>query len=178
MLTRFPVLLGNVIEVVGIIAALSFLLLAPLLRNVLLGFLLYLIALSFLIFFPHCLAHYVVGRLTGIRFDYYCLGKSGIGKLKLPFVRPVGGKLPVLTLKVNRGSIHSGSRLRASAMFSAGAAASMVLPFLAAAASIGQLPLTLSLILILIAAGNLLFDLYYSPRAGDLARARSFKESS
>ena len=178
MLTRLPVLLGNIIELAGLIIALSILLLAPVLRNVLLDFLLYLIALSFLIFFPHCLAHYVVGRLGGIRFDYYRLGKSGIAKLKLPFVSLLGSKLPVLTLKVNRRSLHSATRSRASAMFSAGAAASMVLPFLAAAASIGQLPLALTIILFLIAAGNLLFDLYYSPRAGDLARARSFNGPS
>jgi hypothetical protein len=174
-MVRIPVLLGNAIEVAGLAAALSLLLLAPSLQNILLAFLLYLIALSFLIFFPHCLAHYVVGRLAGIRFDYYRLGRSGLANLNLPLLSSLGSKLPVLTLKVDRGSLHSVNRWRVSAMFSAGAVASMVLPFLAAIASIGHLPWTLSLILISIGAANLLFDLYYSPRAGDLARARSFQ---
>jgi hypothetical protein len=50
----------------------------------------------------------------------------------------------------------------------------MMLPFLAAASSFDHLPSTLSFILILVATSNALFDLYHSPRAGDLSRASSF----
>jgi hypothetical protein len=178
VLVRLSILLGNAMEVAGLIVALILLWLAPTLRNPLLAFLLYVIALVFLVFFPHCLAHYAVGRLMAIQFDYYRSGKSGIAKLKLPVVSSLGSKLPVLTLKVDRSSLHSADRLRAAAMFSAGAVASMVFPFIAAASSIGHLPLILSITLALIAAANLLFDLYYSPKAGDLARARAFYRSS
>ena len=58
-------------------------------------------------------------------------------------------------------------------MFKAGAVASMLLPFLAACASFGHLTSVLSVVLVLIVAANLSFDLYYSPKAGDFARAKS-----
>jgi len=177
-MVRLPILLGNLIEMIGLIVALTLLLLAPELHNSLHAFFLYLIALGLLVFFPHCLAHYVVGRLTGIKFEYYRLGKSGVAKLKLPAVSFLGSKLPVLALKVDRSSIHQANRIGISAMFSAGALVSMAFPFLAVAASIGNLPLPLSIILMLLAASNLVFDLYYSPRTGDLARATSFHVSS
>jgi hypothetical protein len=163
-----------VILLVGLTVTLSLVFLAPALGNVLFTSLMYLVALGFPVFFPHCLAHYLVGRLTGVRFDYYSVGKSGVAKLRLPFVSVLGRMLPVLTLKVNRSSLRSVNRERVSAMFKAGAVASMLLPFVAACASIHHLPSTLSLTLVLVATANLLFDLYYSPKAGDFARAKSF----
>jgi hypothetical protein len=58
-------------------------------------------------------------------------------------------------------------------MFASGAVASMILPFVPAILSFGRLPLSLSVLLLLISVGNLVFDLFYSPKAGDISRAKS-----
>ncbi len=55
-------------------------------------------------------------------------------------------------------------------MFASGAAVSMILPFLVAVVSLRHLPLDLSLVLFVVSVSNLGFDLYYSPKAGDLSR--------
>ena len=58
-------------------------------------------------------------------------------------------------------------------MFSSGALASMVFPFLVAFASFRDLPMVFSVFLVLLSAVNLLFDSYFSPKAGDISRAVS-----
>jgi len=123
-----------------------------------------------LVFFPHCLAHYIVGRLVGVRFSHYAIGKSSITKLGLPLVSSFASALPLLTLKIERRSLRSVSHGARAVMFASGATASMILPFLVVVVSFEHLPLALSLALVLISVANLGFDLYYSPRAGDISR--------
>jgi hypothetical protein len=165
-------MLGNTVEILGIAFALYLILIAPDFPGVLLRFLIYVVAWGCLVFFPHCLTHFIVGRVVGVRFRYYFLGNSAVTKLKLRFLSTIASRLPVLTLKVDQVSLRSVSRGGRVAMFASGAAASMILPFLAAVASLHRVPLMLSLILLLLSAGNITFDLYYSPKAGDISRAR------
>lgn len=165
-------MLGNTVEIVGTFFALYLIFIAPDLSNTPLRFLLYLVAWGCLEFFPHGLAHFIVGRMVGVRFSYYFLGKSAATKLKLPFVSWIAKRLPVLTLKVHRVSLRSVSRGGRAVMFASGAAASMILPFIAAVASLGRLPILFSAILLLVSAANLAFDLYFSPKVGDLSRAK------
>lgn len=172
-----PLALGTVIELFGIASAAVLLVAAPAVTSPLLAFIAYFLALVCLVFFPHCLAHYAVGRLAGIRFDYYYLTKSGVRKLRIPLAGRIGQKIPVLALKVDPFSLRSVSRDRRVAMFSAGAIASMVLPFISVAASFEYLPTSFTLILFLFALANFAFDLYYSPKAGDLAKAKSASRS-
>ncbi len=128
-------------------------------------------------FFPHGMAHYVVGRLVGIRFQYYYMSRSSVYKLKLPLARAIASRSLVLTLKVDPDSLQSASPGGRAVMFSSGAVASMILPFYAALMSVRHLPMNLSAILLLLSAANLVFDLYYSPKAGDISRARSATEA-
>ncbi len=119
---------------------------------------------SFLIlwYFPHCLFHYIVGRAVGIRFSHYFLTRSSIRRMGGIFERLA---MPTLGIKV-RDWGNSGRWGRFS-MFSAGMLASIVLPFIPAIALYleGQAWL---LILALLNAG---FDLYFSPKVGDLRKA-------
>lgn len=169
---KIPLILGQAIEILGVVFAFSLLVIAAQFSSTFLRFLLYLVSWGSFVFFPHSLMHYVVGRLVGVRFKYYFVSKSAIGKLKLPLISAVASGLPVLGLKVDRVSLRSVSRGGRAVMFVSGAVASMILPFFVVMASFNQVPYTMSLILLLISAGNAAFDLYYSPRAGDISRVK------
>ena len=96
--------LGNGIEVLGIAVGVYLLVAASSINAVPLRFLGYLISWVCLVFFPHSLAHFAVGRLVGVRFTHYTLGKSSITKLRLPVISSVSSMIPLLTLKIDRGS--------------------------------------------------------------------------
>lgn len=169
---RIPIAVGNLVEIVGILFALYLVVMAPEVALVPLKLILYLVAWVCLLFFPHSLTHYVVGRLVGVRFRYYSFGKSSVYKLRIPFISRIASRAPVITLKVDRRSLQLVDRRGRIAMFSSGAVASMVFPFFVAYASFRDLPMLFSVFLLLSAA-NLLFDSYFSPKAGDISRAIS-----
>lgn len=170
--TKVPVILGNTFEILGTLFAFYLIFTAPTVPGTLLRFFIYLVSWGFLVFFPHGIAHYFVGRVVGVRFSYYFMGKSSATKLKLPVLGTFLSWFPVPTLRIERASFRSVSHRGRTAMFASGAIASMVMPFFAAAGSIGQLPTWLTAVLFLISVVNLVFDLYYSPRVGDLHRAK------
>jgi len=169
---RVPTGVGNAVEVLGVLLAFYLLLSTAYAPSTPLRFLLYLISMGCFVFFPHGLAHYITGRLVGVRFKYYFLAKSSVSKLKLPLFSTLANQFPVLALKVDPESLRSASSGRKAAMFASGAAASMVLPFIAPVASMGRVSVLVSGLLFLVAAANAAFDLYYSPKAGDISRAR------
>jgi len=169
--TRIPTAVGNLVEVAGILFAMYLILTAPKLIALPLKLLLYMIAWVCFLFFPHCLTHYVVGRLVGVKFRYYSLGKSSVYKLRISFLSMVASRSRVLTLNVDRASLQSAGGRGCIAMFSSGAVASMILPFIVAFASFRDLPLVLSGFLLFLSAANFAFDLYFSPKVGDISRA-------
>lgn len=120
--------------------------------------------LSFILlwYFPHCPAHYIVGRLVGIRFSHYFLTRSSIGKLGGIFEKLA---LPTLGIKVKEWG-HSGRWARFF-MFSAGVLASMSLPLIPAM----TLYLEGQAWLLTLALLNIGFDLYFSPKVGDFRKA-------
>src|SRR5438445_4335589 len=79
-------------------------------------------------FFSHDLAHHIVGRIVGVGFRYYFLGRSTITKLNLPIVSNLLKVVPVLGLKIDKSSLKSVSPKRVRAMYSSGAVFSMFLP--------------------------------------------------
>lgn len=170
---RIPIAVGNLVEIVGILFALYLVVMAPEVALVPLKLILYLVAWVCLLFFPHSLTHYVVGRLVGVRFRYYSFGKSSVYKLRIPFISRIASRAPVITLKVDRRSLQLVDRRGRIAMFSSGAVASMVFPFFVAYASFRDLPMLFSVFFLLLSAANLLFDSYFSPKAGDISRAIS-----
>ncbi len=170
---KLSLVFGNLIELAGMLFGISMIVLAPAASTVILKFIQYLLAWFCLLFFPHGLTHYLVGELVGVRFQYYTFGRSSVSKLGPKLLRTPASKLIVLTLRVDQSSLRSVSNLGRGLMFSSGAVASMVLPFIAAISSFGELPWALSFLLLLLSAANLTFDLYYSPKAGDIYRARS-----
>jgi hypothetical protein len=170
--TRFkiPLAVGNSIGILGIALGVYLIVAAPDVNDILLRFLFYLISWGCLLFFPHCLAHFVTGRLVGIRFNYYLLARSPVVKLKLPLISTVTSKLPILGLRIDQSSLRSVGRGPRAVMFTSGAASSMIFPFFPTAVSIGRLPVILVCLLFVLSIANFVFDLYYSRRLGDFSR--------
>lgn len=165
-------MVGNAFEIFGTAIAIYLILAAADVNGVLFRFLLYLVSWGCLVFFPHCLAHFVTGRLVGVRFTHYSLGRSGITKLRMPIVTPIASALPILTLKIDQDSMRAVRHGGRAVMFASGAVCSMILPFFSAAASFGRIPIIFTIALFLMSVANVLFDLYYSPRAGDISRIK------
>src|SRR5215813_8185870 len=71
---RFSIAIGNALQLLGLTAACAVLGLAPRIHNE--AFALGAIILSWLLlyFFCHAIAHWVVGRVLGIRFAFYTIG--------------------------------------------------------------------------------------------------------
>lgn len=166
---KIPLWLGNSIEIIGTLLGLFFLFLS-------LNFYslkkLFFLLISWLCFwyFTHCLAHYIVGRLFGVKFLYYYIGKSAILKLKIPIFEPFK-LIPVLGLKTKAESLRRISNKRLTIFYSSGALSSMFSPtitlFFAA-------ELSIFLFLLFITLSNILFTLTFSSKVGDLRRARQF----
>lgn len=167
---KIPLVLGNAVEILGVLVAISLIVVAPDVNGALVRFLLYLVSWLCLVFFPHCLMHFIVGRLVGVRFSNYEIGKPSISKLRLPVVSAVAVVFPLLTLRIDRRSLKSVSNGDRAVTFASGALASMILPFLVPVTALGRLPVAWILVLLVLSLANVCFDLYYSPKAGDLSR--------
>ena len=168
--SRLSLVYGNLIELAGTFVAFALIYYAPSIGGVYIKFALYLLSLGCLIFFPHCLAHFIVGTIVGIKFDYYSIRESSISRLNLPISGP---RIPVLSLKVNRESLKHTNPFGRAAMFASGAIVSVLLPFIVVASALPNIPQLPGMLLLILAIANAAFDLYYSPRAGDFSRMRT-----
>ncbi len=125
-----------------------------------------------LLYSVHCLSHYVVGRLLGIRFRSLLVARSALKKSSSRIIRIIGQNAVTPILIIDRTSLAKATPLRRKAMFYAGVTGSITVPFLVAAyaASTGD-PVSTGATL-LVAMGYLTFNFFYSPRTGDVYRAR------
>ena len=122
-------------------------------------------------FFSHDLAHHIVGRIVGVRFRYYFLGRSTITRLNLPIASNLLKVIPVLGLKIDKSSLKSVSPKRVRAMYSSGAVFSMFLSWVVIPTGI-LVGLPVGILISILTAANVVFTLYFSPRVGDLHNAR------
>jgi hypothetical protein len=157
--------------VFGVLVGLALLIVAPRIRLFPVNALLVLVAWFFLWFFSHDLAHHVVGRIVGVTFRYYFLGRSAIIKLGLPVVSSAMRLIPVLGLKIDKPSLNSISPKRVRAMYASGAVSSMFLPWLAIPAGYA-VSLPLGILITILTLANDVFTLYFSVQVGDLHHAR------
>ena len=156
--------------VVGIMVGLLLLFAAPGVGSLSLGFLFLLGAWFCLWFFPHDLAHHVVGRVLGVGFRYYFLGRSAITKLRLPMISELSSKIPVLGLKIDKHTLESVSPNKARIMYGSGAISSMLLPFLVLPTAY-VISIPVGIVFTLLTLANSLFTIYFSSHVGDLHRA-------
>ncbi len=121
----------------------------------------------------HCPAHYVVGRLVGLRFSNIRLGRTTLVNALPARFKPLARFLPILTLSTDKASLTSVSKSRIRAMYLSGTIASSGSALvIAAAVTYSGAPLAATLSWVL-AAGYFIFDLVFSPRSGDVMRARA-----
>jgi hypothetical protein len=122
-------------------------------------------------FFSHDLAHHIVGRIVGVGFRYYFLGRSSITKLSLPIASSLLRVVPLLGIKIDKSSLNSVSPNRARAMYASGAVFSMFLPWVIIPTGF-EVGLPIGILLMLLTIANDVFTLYFSPRVGDIHQVR------
>jgi hypothetical protein len=120
----------------------------------------------------HCPAHYAVGTVVGIRFRRIRVGRSTLARALPTSLSPIAKLLPILTLSVDRESMKHIPKSRVAAMYGAGAVAS-VSAAVAIALAVTPSGLWTSTLAWAVALAYLAFDLVFSPKSGDFARARA-----
>jgi len=121
----------------------------------------------------HCPAHFVVGTAVGVRFRELRLGRTTLARALPNRLKGVASLLPVLTLVTDRGSLVRVSRRGLAAMYASGTVASTASAFaIAAACTLAERP-NYYLLTWAVALAYLAFDVVFSPKSGDLKRARA-----
>jgi hypothetical protein len=123
----------------------------------------------------HCPAHYLVGIATGIRFKRIRLGRTTLARALPPRMGRVARLIPILTLTVDKTSLVGLPRSRVFSMYVSGTVVSSTSAFVIAGTVTTSGSLTLVILTWAVAFGYLLFDVVFSPRSGDLMRAKKFR---
>ncbi len=122
----------------------------------------------------HCPAHYLVGAAVGIRFRSISLGRTTLARVLPPAMAGLARLIPLPTLSTDKTSLARVQRRWAASMYASGTVASASSAILIAAAATPQEPLPFAALSWAVAVGYLLFDIIFSPRTGDIMRARAF----
>ncbi len=113
-----------------------------------------------ILYFSHCLAHYVTGRLLGIKFRYYTLSPTMLSR-SFPFLRRFRVFLTLRLAEKPEG-------WRGFVMFTSGALASMLSPLLVVYISRCN-PLAFRFLLS-ITLFNIIFTGYFSSKQGCISK--------
>jgi hypothetical protein len=126
----------------------------------------------------HCPAHYIVGRLLGIRFSGIRLGRSTAARALPASLRQVGSLLVVFTLGVDPESKKNAAASKLRAMFMAGVTGSVAsaVTFAYWVSLAGYY--TAGIVTWVFALAYLASDIVFSPKVGDLMRARAAMSGS
>lgn len=129
---RLSIVTGNIIQLAGLAA--GFALLGVAARTDLPGLAIMemLVGWLLLYFSCHAIAHWLVGRLLGIRFRFYTLGGTAKPEIYPRGVRWLFQHLPFFGVQTERASMNRASARSRAAMWVAGATSSAVVPILGA----------------------------------------------
>lgn len=155
----------------GVLVGIALLVLSPRVKLFPLDVLFILAAWFCFWFFSHDLAHHIVGRIVGVSFRYYFLGRSAITKMGLPVASTLLRAIPVLGLKIDKPSLNSISPSNVRAMYASGALSSMFLPWLVVPTGYA-ISLPVGFLLTMLTVANDVFTLYFSPQVGDFHQVR------
>jgi hypothetical protein len=125
---RLSIPVGNVVQVAGIAAACLALSAARSVSSKAFAVAVMLGAWVLLYFCCHAIAHWLVGRLLGIRFAFYTIGGTGNPQGWPVGLRWVFEHLPFLGVQTEKSSMQTASPLAKAVMWSAGVTASAVVP--------------------------------------------------
>lgn len=167
----YPLHLFNLLQIIGLILASAVLIAAASLTPPL-SYLLALVSWVLYWFASHCLAHYIVGTLLGIRFSHYFIGLSNLYRLNIGLPQQLKLMLFTLGIKTEGGSFYTASPRAKAAMYAAGAVASIAVPFTTPFYLIYKGVFNEGLLFLLLSLLNTSFSLYFSFKAGDLWKAK------
>jgi len=169
---RISIWLGNLIEIAGIVFGFLFIYFTNSSLHPVLNIILLLAAWFCFWFFSHCLTHFVVGKILGVNFLFYFVGRSSVVKLNLPAVSSLARRIPVLGIKVDDVSLQIVAPNKWAIMFASGAVASMISPLISAVYAILHLPAWIGVFISVLTIGNIILTLVFSSKVGDLWKAR------
>ena len=132
ILGRLSILTGNALQIIGIAAACLALAAARAAPSKAAAIAAMIAAWVLLYFFCHGIAHWVVGRLLGIRFSFYTLGGTGNPEGYPAGLRWVFEHLPFFGVQTDKPSMQKASPTAKAIMWSAGVTSSAVVPTLGA----------------------------------------------
>jgi hypothetical protein len=131
-----------------------------------------------LTFLLHCPAHYIIGRSLGIRFIGMRLGRTSLSRNLPSSAKRLSSLLVVFTLRADTDSLRRASPRRVKTMFLSGVVASTATAFVYAFYVALRADTIAAFVTALFALVYLLFNAVFSPRSGDVMRARKFGQSA
>ena len=129
---RLSIAVGNSLQIAGIVAAYFALIISRLTDSTAVAVPSMLVAWLLLYFSSHAVAHWLVGRLVGIRFLFYTVGGTSNPEGWPLGVRWVFMHLPFLGVQTDKVSMQRTSPVGKALMWSAGVTASAIIPTFAA----------------------------------------------
>ena len=129
---RLSIAVGNSLQMGGILAACVALRASQLEGSTGIAVMTMLLAWILLYFSSHAIAHWMVGRVLGIRFLFYTVGGTGNPTGWPPGVRWIFERLPFLGVQTERLSMQNVSPRARALMWSAGVTSSAITPTLGA----------------------------------------------
>jgi len=176
---RLSIAMGNTLQTAGIVGACLALMVSRSTHSTAGAVASMLLAWLLLYFFSHAIAHWLAGRLLGIRFLFYTVGGTGNPEGWPWGVRWIFEHLPFFGVQTDKVSMQSVSPGAKALMWSAGVTASAIIPtFAALCAWLSAVPW--SGWFCLFASGWALGTLAsnWTSRTGDYAKARRALEHS
>jgi hypothetical protein len=129
---RLSILAGNTLQIAGVAAASFALALARSTHSKPAAIATMIAAWLLLYFFCHGIAHWVVGRLLGIRFAFYTVGGTGNPEAYPTGLRWLFEHLPFFGVQTDKASMQQASPRAKAIMWSAGVTSSALVPTLSA----------------------------------------------
>ena len=170
---RLSVVAGNSVQIAGLVTAYLSLSAAQSAHSTIAAVVAMVGGWVLLYFCCHAIAHWVVGRILGIRFVFYTVGGTGNPEGWPAGLRWLFEHLPFFGVQTEKASMQKASPIARAIMWSAGVTSSAVVPSLGAfwAWRSGVPGSKLFLLFALFwAAGTLASN--WTSRAGDYAKAR------
>jgi hypothetical protein len=170
---RLSITAGNALQISGIVAACLALAGARSAHSTTSAVVAVVVGWVLLYFCCHAIAHWVVGRILGIRFAFYTVGGTGNPEGWPAGLRWLFEHLPFFGVQTEKASMQKASPIARAIMWSAGVTSSAVVPTLGALwAWCSGVPWSKLLFLVALfwAVGTLASN--WTSRAGDYSKAR------
>ncbi len=129
---RLSITVGNAMQISGVVAACLALAAARSAHSTTGALVSMVVGWVFLYFCCHAIAHWVVGRILGIRFAFYTVGGTGNPEGWPAGLRWLFEHLPFLGVQTEKSSMQKASPIARAIMWSAGVTSSAVVPTLGA----------------------------------------------